>query len=914
MSGARAVEKKTEESPLAARRWSFGAAVLDERSLALHVNGEAAELERKPLEVLLHLLHHAGEVVTKDELLAAVWPGRVLSDSALTSCMHKLRDALRDDAQEIIRTQHGFGYRLVAPVRVETSQAPPTPRFDFKPGDRPPLRPQWSLQKRLGAGGHGEVWLARHDKTRETRVVKFAADGESLSSLKREITLSRLLHDALGTRPDLARVLDWNLEEAPYFVEAGYSADGSLVDWAAAAGGLRQVPLATRVELAAQVAETLAAAHSVGVLHKDLKPANVLIEAADGPPRIRLSDFGSGGVLDTQRLEQLGITRMGFTATVTGATSGTALYLAPEVIAGQPFTIQSDIYALGVLLYQLVAGDFGKPLAPGWEQDVGDELLREDIAAAAEGHPEQRLADAAGLAQRLRGLDGRRHARAAERAARDEAEQARLEVERVKARRLWVRLTVAASVTGVAVSLALLAGALRARDAAREAAATSEAVSEFLATDMFATLTDEKRAVRDLTVKDVLDAAGARIETRFADRPRVAARVHAALGASYGVLEYTGEAKAHLEAALDLFERSDGRGSEPTVDLAAKLVIEKYVQGELPKALPQYEDILRRGAERLGAPHPKVLQLGAQIGYGQFKLGRLKQAAAQLRAVIEQATREPEQNRQLLGEARDTLGPLLVTLGEFQEAERVLRDAVRQIEASLGGDHVRVARARRSLGLTLMELGRYEEADAELTAAVDYARRWLREGSGYVVSARRDLGRLRLEQGRAAEAAAILEDTLAGLLSWKGPEMDQTVSIRHPLGQAYQRLGRLEEAAAALRLALASGEKTLGAAHFNTLGARVSLADVLREQGHLREARDTLARFAALASDLPERHPLLAAAQRVDGLLCLKEGNAARARAALAQALEIYAYRYGGAHWRTQRARAELALAPGQPS
>ena len=71
----------------AARRWSFGPAVLDERTLELSVNGAAVSLERKPLEVLLFLLHHAGEVVTKDEILGAVWPGRVLSDSALTKAM-----------------------------------------------------------------------------------------------------------------------------------------------------------------------------------------------------------------------------------------------------------------------------------------------------------------------------------------------------------------------------------------------------------------------------------------------------------------------------------------------------------------------------------------------------------------------------------------------------------------------------------------------------------------------------------------------------------------------------------------------------------------------------------------------------------------------------------------------------------
>jgi serine/threonine protein kinase len=202
-------------------------------------------------------------------------------------------------------------------------------------------------------------------------------------------------------------------------------AGGNLLAWSEAQGGMATVPLATRLDLAAQVAEAIAAAHSVGALHKDLKPGNVLVQVDDGSPAIRLCDFGSGTVLDPARLEGLGITRLGFTKTLAREPGGTPLYLAPEVIAGQPFTVQADIYALGILLYQIVAGDLRKALAPGWEADVEDELLREDIAAAAAGNPAKRLTDAAQLAERLRTLEQRREARAAEVAAKQRAERAR---------------------------------------------------------------------------------------------------------------------------------------------------------------------------------------------------------------------------------------------------------------------------------------------------------------------------------------------------------------------------------------------------------------------------------------------------------------------------------------------------------
>jgi DNA-binding winged helix-turn-helix (wHTH) protein len=100
----------------AARRWSFGAVVLDERSMRLFVAGRAVGIELKPLELLRHLLCRAGEAVSKDDLVRAVWPGRVISDSALTSTIAKLREALGEDAGAI-QTVHGFGYRLDAEVR-----------------------------------------------------------------------------------------------------------------------------------------------------------------------------------------------------------------------------------------------------------------------------------------------------------------------------------------------------------------------------------------------------------------------------------------------------------------------------------------------------------------------------------------------------------------------------------------------------------------------------------------------------------------------------------------------------------------------------------------------------------------------------------------------------------------------------
>jgi serine/threonine protein kinase len=114
--------------------------------------------------------------------------------------------------------------------------------------------------------------------------------------------------------------------------------------------------------------------------------------------------------------------------------------MAPEIIEGKPPTTSADVYALGVVLYQTVVGDLTKALAPGWDRDVSDDLLREDIAAAVEGTPERRLS-ASQLADRLRTIPERAAAREAESKAR---ERALLTEQALRRRRSWAIAVLAA--------------------------------------------------------------------------------------------------------------------------------------------------------------------------------------------------------------------------------------------------------------------------------------------------------------------------------------------------------------------------------------------------------------------------------------------------------------------------------------
>jgi serine/threonine-protein kinase len=164
-----------------------------------------------------------------------------------------------------------------------------------------PGRASFTLDRRLGAGGFGEVWLGRHDRTHELRVFKFCFDRESVLSLRNELATIRCIRKHLGDRNDIARLHDVQLDEPPYFLESDFSEHGSLRDWAETQGGLSQLPLALRLSFFVQVCEAVAAAHSVGVLHRDIKPSNILVRlGSGGEPCPCLADFGISVMTDAK--------------------------------------------------------------------------------------------------------------------------------------------------------------------------------------------------------------------------------------------------------------------------------------------------------------------------------------------------------------------------------------------------------------------------------------------------------------------------------------------------------------------------------------------------------------------------------------------------------------------------------------
>jgi non-specific serine/threonine protein kinase len=867
--------------------FSFGRAELDEQRRELRVDGRAVALETKPYELLRVFVHHPGETLSKDELIEAVWPGRVVTEGVLAKCVTKLRGALADDGQQVIRTVHGYGYRFVASLSMRAATggtASPTPRA----GDALPARPHWHLARELGHGGFGSVWLVEHDKTRERRVFKFAGDGAALQALKREVTLYRLLRDSLGERAAIVRILDWNVDEPPYFIEAEYVAGGNLVDWCEAQGGIASIARATRIELIARIADALAAAHAIGVLHKDLKPANVLIAGDAADPEVRLADFGSGRALEPERLAALGITRLGMTENPADGdtTSGTLFYLAPELIAGGAATVGADLYALGVMLYQIVVGDFRRPLAPGWEREIDDELLREDISAAADLDPSRRLADAGELARRLRTLAGRARARADERAKAAHAAKVHEQVARWRTRRRWLVALcgVLALASAVAVTLYLRA---------EREAATTRAVNAFLNDDLLAAANPYSNREPDVRVREVLDRASATVGERFAGRPREEAAIRTTLGRTYAGIGDYAKTRLQLSRALELVTASSGARSAEAFQLRRALADNDVDDTRYDDADKAYASLAADIAAVLGAGSEEALTLEAVRARLDERRGRHEDAAKRLEAGLPRW-------RAKLGAGSDTVLDAMVDLGQayrnlarFDEAEAKSREVYEADAARFGATHWRTLQA-------LQDLAQVERARGHTDRAIELEREVLdgREKAfgrthEETQNALNELASMLQDQKNYTEAEPIFREVLATREKTLGENHERTRNAMNNLALVLKQSGRLDEAEALYRRALAIERSLLGLDDLDVLILEHNLAGLERDRGDYAEA-DALSRDAVerasrtLPAGRPETGLFLTGLGRIEQ--AQKHYEAAAATFAKARAILVAAY------------------------
>jgi serine/threonine protein kinase/class 3 adenylate cyclase len=573
-----------------------------------------------------------------------------------------------------------------------------------------PGRTGWQLLRKVGEGGFGEVWLGEHMELKEHRVFKFCFDVEQLRSLKREYLLFRLLRETLGQRPDIAALYEVKLDEPPFFLESEYSAGGNLLESAEKHGGIGAIPMPQRLELLAKIADAVAAAHSIGVLHKDIKPANILIQPlADGSIRPLLADFGIGFLSDRSRLKPHSAAAAGMTEVGEDATSkslGTRMYSPPESMRDTPYTTKGDIYALGVMLYQFVVGDLLRPLAPGWERDVTDELLRQDIAAIVEGDPERRVGTAEEVARRLRTLEARR-------AEMIKARQAVKAGER-RARRRQLA-AVAACIVFCVLVLGAIAGAIYIHNL-RVAEAKTLAATNFLLTVI--QQADPANSPNGVpTAEQLLLDAEKNLDAQFSDVSDVNANLQLAFATALRNF-HDPQSIDHYVKAAEMYTKLHGPNDRRTLAAQsgegfAMVLLQKNTDAE-----PLLSDVLQRQRSALGTQDRDTLQTKLYYAAAVYSADGAAKAEPLFREALDQRSK-------VFGEDdKDTIQSVLAyamvehDLGRLVDAQRLAQRALDWRRAHFGAERFSTLPTLLVDGSILVDMGRAPEAEPLLKMLV----------------------------------------------------------------------------------------------------------------------------------------------------------------------------------------------------
>ena len=905
-----------EGTPKEGRRWQFGWCEFVEMSRQLSVHGLPVKIEAKPADVLLLLLERPTEVHTKDELLGVCWPNSRdgASDASLTTAIRKLRLAFGGGREEILLTVPNVGYRMAVPVIETIVATPQEPVFRLEPGDAIPRRLHWQAQRPLDAAR--SVWLCEHVKTHEVRVFKFAVDGVRLRALQREVTLSRLLQKSLADTSDFVRVIDWDFEETPYFTESEYGGV-NLLEFAETER-FKQLNLEARVMLAAGVVETVAAAHSLGILHNDLKPSNVLIlEPADdtapdkeerypGNLEIRVADFGVASLTQPERLRQMEITQHGFAEgdKPSGSPAGTGIYRAPEILAGAPPSIVADVYALGVMLYQIACGDFIEPLSPGWERRIADSLLRDDIAVSANVDPAQRIATAAELAIRLRTVAARRADQVTHAAEAVRREQERRELERARERRPWIAFAMLALTLGLCTSLWFDRRAERARNAAVEDAAHARRLEKF--TESLFTAGEDRVPEKGLTVEGLLERGVKSARALDTNRGERAEMLHT-LGTVYEDLGLFDKSKNLLEEALKEREQVFGVNSAEAASTLAELSALSEERGQDNEALQLAQRAVDMDTLLLPQDDPRILHAKTKLGMALMDLGQYDKARLIFMPVVEQERGRPD----LLADLSDTLGGLTATeiyLGHRTDALRLADEGLAIDRQRLGDKHPDVASDLIDKAQIENINGDYARSETDAREALAIERGWLPPGHYEIASAETTLADPLTNQGKTQEALALLTDALSiQQAKFSFPDR-RTAHTLVSLGSTERSLNHLDTAldyyqrAAAQYRALVPGSKD------------ESLGLVLYNEGRVLFAQTKLSRAETLlqeAVQIDVDHLPAEDIRSIDARIALGQVLAAENRPDQARPLFTEAFKQasaGGPHLLRERDAAREAL------
>ncbi len=731
---------------------------------------------------------------------------------------------------------------------------------------------RYRLIEKLGEGGFGAVWRAEQSEPikREVALKLIKAGMDSAEIIARFEAERQAL--ALMEHPNIAGVLDAGTTEngRPFFVMELVRGE-PITKFADA----RKLTVRERLELFIPVCHAVQHAHQKAILHRDLKPGNILVSEVDGKPVPKVIDFGIAKALGTGGADGHTLCA-GVTLTQAGMVIGTPQYMSPEQAGAKAdLDTRSDIYTLGAILYELLTGT--TPLSgEQLKQAAFDEILRL-IREADPKRPSSRLIPAtdavrvtsaarstepARLARTLRGdLDWitlkslekdreRRYGSAAALAADIARHLTSEPVEagppsalyrfRKFAKRNRLALTSAAVVV-VAMVGATIVSLWQMRRAEMEAA-TAKAVTDFLRLDLLAQASSRNQAVRkekpnpNLTLREALDRAGKAIENRFRDQPLVEAAIRETLGFTYNQIRQHDAAMPHIRRSIQL--RSESFGPEHPETFASRMELGTALLGQSKYAEAEHENraLLAMVMRAHGPEHPYVLMCRNNLANALSEQGKHAEAEKEhrVRILVEERTLGAEHPDTLA--SRNNLAVTLEAQFKLPEAEKELRAVLEARTRVLGPEHPQTLGSRNNLAMVLASQGRDAEAEKEYRAALAGSERVLGPEDIQTLNCRNNLATALNGQGKHAEAEKEHRAVLEARTRVLGPEHPDTLSSRLHLASAHSGQGKYAEAERELRALVEIQKRVLGAEHQETLDSRNNLAGALYRQDKYAEA------------------------------------------------------------------------------